>query len=425
MLRTLARTLIAALLTTAVLAGCLGPDSTKDAGLDSLGPGASLTLGGQSVQDTAPLYFRGPEIGAGERHEYLLDVQIPDGYWATMSGALEVSLLYDLRDYAWVDLFVTTPGGEEIEAMGWNDYVTLIDTPASGTYTITVKGREGVASYLAVAQLETKPRDAGPARDLLPNLVTLPPTDLTIGSSYTCAFVACVGPYVCAQALGCVPNPVDVGACSAVERVEDQVQRCLRFSNRIGNVGEGPFEVILELPDEALAMAGRGEWTQNIWRSDGSIRTERVGPAAYHVTHGHVHYEGMAHYELFAYDLDAAERLDAVSEGRKVGFCLIDMGLVELGLPYTSYPGQTAGCGLSSNWFDLYWYTLDEQYIDITGLPNGVYELVSTANVLGTAIEADHEDNWANVVFRLTGDEIEILQQDAPYGADRMRMEGL
>jgi hypothetical protein len=59
---------------------------------------------------------------------------------------------------------------------------------------------------------------------------------------------------------------------------------------------------------------------------------------------------------------------------------------------------------------DVYLWDTPGQEIDITGLPNGTYALVSTANPDGILMEADLENNSATTAFWLTGDWIVILE---------------
>jgi subtilase family serine protease len=57
-----------------------------------------------------------------------------------------------------------------------------------------------------------------------------------------------------------------------------------------------------------------------------------------------------------------------------------------------------------------------DQYVDVMGVPDGVYELVSRADEDNTVLESNEDDNEASVVFRLTGETIEVLATHGPTG---------
>ena len=95
--------------------------------------------------------------------------------------------------------------------------------------------------------------------------------------------------------------------------------------------------------------------------------------------HGHYHFEGWASYEL----RDAGGALAAV--GHKQAFCLLDT------IPYVAGPPEGFSCdfqGISSGWGDIYVKELDGQWVDITGVPEGDYDLVVTVNTGGKILEA-------------------------------------
>jgi hypothetical protein len=102
--------------------------------------------------------------------------------------------------------------------------------------------------------------------------------------------------------------------------------------------------------------------------------------------HGHYHLHGFATYEL----LDAAGVV--VLTGHKQGFCIQDSEA----LPGTTAPakyGDCAGQGLTPGWGDLYAAGLPCQWIDVTGVPAGTYQLRVTANPGGLLVEESALDN--------------------------------
>ena len=233
--------------------------------------------------------------------------------------------------------------------------------------------------------------------------------------------------------------PLGAKGCSTYEATEGGAKRCLRFSNYVGNAGEGPMEVRLEFEEGAKAVAGTGAHVQRVHRSDGTFTEHKAGPATYHATHEHFHYEGLNAFAVYEYDTATNTRGALVNTGHKGGICLVDIGLIALGMPDTSLPNYDITCfypiwtpfgliwggrdgadmsmSLSPNWYDLYWWGLDDMYVDIGDAPDGTYELVSSTNLDGSLVEADRSNNEASVVFRLTGDNVEVLKVTSGYGA--------
>ncbi|HXC99655.1 MAG TPA: LamG-like jellyroll fold domain-containing protein [Verrucomicrobiae bacterium] len=106
--------------------------------------------------------------------------------------------------------------------------------------------------------------------------------------------------------------------------------------------------------------------------------------------HAHYHFQNYMSYRL----LDSNGHLAAI--GLKVGFCVLDV------FRWSPTAGSTAiySCtdqGIQVGWGDLYDSTLDGQWIDITGLPNGNYTMELEANPQGIIQEADYTNNVIHV----------------------------
>ncbi len=69
--------------------------------------------------------------------------------------------------------------------------------------------------------------------------------------------------------------------------------------------------------------------------------------------------------------------------------------------------------GLSPNWIDVYEFTLPGQYVDITGLPNGVYALITTVDPDDLIRELRDHNNAGQVFFELRDYRIRIVDPDA------------
>jgi len=442
-----------ALLIAAALlaAGCLAPMEGAIVQNAALAGAPSLAILDTKPVDVADggatVFFHGAELAAPEREGSWTPLCLVSACWSrpacspeacetwrfevgpadAWQGALEVSIAWrPPGDYdAWYgfDLEVTDPTGKTHPSRGGLARVVLIEDPAPGVYEATVIATWGTGAYHGVVQLEPRPAREGPARELLPNLVVLPPADLRIEDPRSDP-VSWFLP-------GLVPRDLLGKGCSAYEAAEAGARRCLRFSNAIGNTGEGPLEVRLTTSEGAKALAGAGRHVQRIHLSDGTFRDVDAGPATFHPTHTHFHYDDLSEFAVYEHDVATGTRGALVNTGNKGGICLVDIGLVELGLPGTPLPNYDITCfypafsalaplwgaappaewtmSLSPNWYDLYGWGLDDMYVDLTGVPDGVYELVSVVNPTGTVVETDTSDNEASVVFRLTGHKVEVL----------------
>lgn len=399
---------ITILLLAVPLSGCIGAEEPSSSLEQQSAPEANPRI--QTPQGTAngtdALVFEGADLASDDRERIPLHLNLPEDYWADRDGALEVSVRA-AGDGGVFEATVLGPEDGTLARSQWAYYAgtLLLDEPSAGNYTVEVQATSGSGPYEAAIQLEARPAPGQTPRDLLPNLITMPPLDLAIERPTA-------GPDV----------PVAEG-CTPYEVVEEQARRCLRFTNTVANLGTGALEVRLSFEQGALAAADAGTFVQRIYQDDGSYREEPVAGAAFHATHAHWHYEEFAAFELYRYDAATGERGDLVREQRKSGFCFFDMGLPELEHVGTSPPvyADEANCftqpeddwvtGLSAGWYDMYWSSLDDQYIDVSGLEDGTYELVIEADAEGSLIQASSEDDRAGAVIELAGDEVRVLER--------------
>lgn len=295
--------------------------------------------------------------------------------------------------------------------------VAILHDPAPGEYEVEVVARWGTGSYLGVVRIQEARSGSVVGEQALgmPDLVMLPPDHLTFEQPLLQEATLALS----AVSPGCGPD----------EFVEDQELRCLRFAGILGNQGKGDLEARLQYDQAVGATAGNGHWEQRLFLPEGE-KTVPIGPAQYHAVHGHYHILDFVETHLYAYDEDTGLRGDETGFGRKTGFCIIDGGLVdplaEAVLP--KYSGQ--GCcyiaglcqldmatnphfvmGMSAGWYDIYPWWRADQYVEVSGLADGTYELVSVINPDGLLQETTRDNNEASTVFRLTGDTIEILEQ--------------
>ena len=154
------------------------------------------------------------------------------------------------------------------------------------------------------------------------------------------------------------------GSCAVVEGlIQAGTRRLIRFDTETENSG-----------------------TADLFFGDPSTNPLFVWAAC----HAHYHFQNYMAYRL----RDSSGKLVAV--GLKVGFCVLDV------FRWSSSGANSAkyDCnnqGIQVGWGDLYDSTLDGQWIDITGLPDGNYVIEAEANPLGIIQESNYGNNLIQV----------------------------
>ena len=188
-------------------------------------------------------------------------------------------------------------------------------------------------------------------------------------------------------------------------------RRLLRYSTTIVNVGSGRFEVRGQ-PGQTLA--------QRIYDDAGGWRDVATPAVTVYAGDGHNHWHvrDLQVQQLFRLS-------DGANVGRsdKRGFCFWDNVRYRLSLPGApqSPVYSEAGCGdagssevamgLSVGWGDIYPASLPDQNVNITGLPDGRYRLVVTADASNWFAETNEANNTTSVDFELyhRGTRIRVL----------------
>jgi Lysyl oxidase len=188
-------------------------------------------------------------------------------------------------------------------------------------------------------------------------------------------------------------------------------RRLLRFSAIIVNVGVGPFELRSRRTDTNSSWSSR----QVIYNDAGGVRSVNT-PSAQLVYggdgHDHWHVKDLEKYRLVPLDNTSSERI-----GQKAAFCFFDNYQYKLALPGAPQNAvyRRAACGtrdslrlktgLSVGWGDNYQWSLPDQYIDTTGLPDGTYRLWATADQANFFLESNDANNstWADLRIDASG----------------------
>jgi hypothetical protein len=145
----------------------------------------------------------------------------------------------------------------------------------------------------------------------------------------------------------------------------------LRFS--VFAVNRGKADLVLGVPPGMIAPPNRGEFV-------------------YSSCHQHYHFDTFARYEL-----RQRGTATVVAPGQKRSFCVEDTKQADPSAPVAKKYCCTAECGnlqgVQVGWGDLYPSTLACQWIDVTGIAPGDYDLCVFLNTAGLLAEAPDGDS--------------------------------
>lgn len=336
------------------------------------------------------------------------------------------------------DLYVYDARGTRIAAadnVGSNGQAVAVRPSRPGRFTIAVAmtyAYDTDAAYLGEVRLMSGPSWSTPhcrtrrPCPVLPALRVQAAADVHVDGI----------PPVASTPLG-FPIPVDAStgnSCYADETASTKARRCLRFTSEVDDVGAGVLD--LRIPwvtagsgaPRSGFVPGQCSARQVITMSDGTQRTRAAGSCEYHVTHGHFHYRDVVAFGLHRVRADGTTGA-LVARSLKESFCLADDGYFGFGRRAPNgprnYPGQP-GCnlpstaeasagnawismGISPGWGDIYSWDTPDQFIDITSVPPGVYDIVSTANPTGELLLSGRARPCATTRIRLTADAVTTL----------------
>lgn len=194
-------------------------------------------------------------------------------------------------------------------------------------------------------------------------------------------------------------------------------RRLLRFSNTIWNRGTTALEVFGEVNPSTRAI----ELRQRLLISGDTAVERPIGRFVWHPTHGHWHIEEFALYQLWSIT-PSGEPDQLLSTSEKLSYCLIDTDSLDAQLAGFVPERTYRGCGrmrqgISVGWGDEYASYLDGQAVDITGLPDGVYALVSTANPSRVLLETSYTNNTAVLYLVIEGNDVRVRPSLHPDAA--------
>lgn len=359
---------------------------------------------------------------AGLCDSFDLTLALGESYWDTHPGDnVEVAIRWTYDGVTDLDVVVVDSYGTEVgrsAAVDSNTESVFLREPIDGRYRVDVaptttldpEGGSDFIRYQGLAQIEPNRFDASAApTDLLPDLIAYPPARMQV-----------------ATAGGLLPQPRNpFVSCYPEETIENPAHptRCLRFDQTIGNVGTGPLELRFRMEGAASTDPQDQKMIQRIYNARGEHRDRFAESYELHPAHGHVHYAGFGQSFLYRYDW-ATGRAERASAGKKVGFCVIDVLLIDeywgrtgngprsKTFPTCDVPTESDASGtwlvqgVDVGWADLYGWNLPDQYIDVTNVPNGLYELEQVANPSGSVIEITDANNKASTIICLSGNAV-------------------
>jgi hypothetical protein len=346
-----------------------------------------------------------PECEAGCQR-FDLDVDLPDGVWNEKTGGVQIAIQWAGRTLADnLKLYVYRDGSLVAKSDGIiaTAQSVLVPAPANGPFRIYVAfDPDGALSdtiaYEGLAEVEYVP-NVTPVRQLLPDLTVRPQRNLSFDPG------------------GIFFDEIssEHPSCYQSEVAEEGASLCLRFDQIFANSGAGPMELRFAVPTGTTPPTVMA--SQRIFWSDGVTEDRVAGPVEFHDAHGHYHYESFGISSLWTVDANG-RATGLVRSGRKVSFCMADIhidswakkgdGARTYNAPDCLFPASSTGGfdqyvqGITNGWADVYDWYLPDQYMEVSGVTDGVYLLQTVADPDGGLVESNESNNCGGVYIRLT-----------------------
>ena len=383
-----------------------------------------------------------PEVCAVNCERRTLSLDVPSSTWKLKGDGVLIAIHWDDTSANGLNLYVYDPAGRMVgssDGLDADGETVFLPHPANGMYTLVITATYmtgGTVSYKGDARVRPDLATSCKAQPcaLLPRLRTVPPTDFHLDGippvpSTQLGFPIPFGP---ALPGSCYPDETGVGS-----------HRCLRFANQIQNVGTGPltmrFQFLGAGPQGARVGFVNCRMQQVVDRSDGAELFRPAGACVFHPSHAHFHYQNFAEYSLHRVRPNGRTDPTALRKSTKRGFCLTDGRNFAFGtsqnsgrtnwFPNCNLPARVtsqAGAGevwdtmgISPGWGDVYSWDTPDQYIEVTGVPDGLYDVMSTANPDGGILESSRADDTARTRVCLKGDTVKVMASGAKPKACR------
>jgi hypothetical protein len=363
-----------------------------------------------------------PECASGCQR-FDVEVDLPAGVWVNKPGGVQFAIRWVSRTLGDnLKLYVYRDGALAAKSDGIISTAQSVTVPeaANGTFQVYAVYDPGdgatplstTVAYDGLAEVEYEPK-MHPLRPLIPDLVVRPQRNVSFDPGGV--FFDEISP--------------TYPSCYTSEVLEEGAQTCLRFDQVFANIGAGPLELRFTVPvvPEGEPKPESVGAAQRIYWSDGHAADRFAGLVEYHVVHDHYHFESFGVSRLWTVahgkkkDLVRQRKHDprgsAVRMGRKVSFCLADIevdswaqkgdGARTYNAPECLFPAATSDGndyfvqGITNGWADVYDWYLPDQYMEVTGIADGVYILDTLADPDDALLEADDSNNCGGVFIRL------------------------
>ena len=212
--------------------------------------------------------------------------------------------------------------------------------------------------------------------------------------AFVCGFTAFAlsnAPVASAQGTALLPNLLPLPV-SDVRVVVDSGNghTLLLFGATNWNNGIGPLELVAGSGSKSKGQ----DVYQRVYYDNGTYQDFKAGTFVYHPSHNHFHFADFARYTLRA--VGGAPGSEQASS--KTSFCIIDTTHVDPvldGSPQTAFYTACSPTvqGISVGWGDTYSSSIPGQSFDITGLPEGDYDLTIITDPNNRLQEVDEGDN--------------------------------
>lgn len=171
--------------------------------------------------------------------------------------------------------------------------------------------------------------------------------------------------------------------------------RALRFSTASVNYGNGRFEL------RGGTISGSTQLVnQRVYRSDGTFYDRPCGSFTYHAAHGHIHFDDWTIFRLRQV-LPGGGVGPVVGTGEKTSFCILEIHAYNSSAPGHNTAPSYSSCGqiqgLRPGWADVYGSSLTGQYIELTGIPDGVYWLEGVVDPNNLVLESNPNNNTVRI----------------------------
>ena len=283
----------------------------------------------------------------------------------------------------------------------------LIPNADDGDYAVYVAfdpddSADDTVDYEARAEVEYPPNPK-PTRPVLPDLVVRPQRRVTFDTPFLDFFE---------------PPPAPGQTCYGSEVLEAGAQTCLRFDQVLANVDEGALYMLFVLPHDPTSTA-KNVFQRVFWSDSATHFEDRLaGEWEFHAAHNHYHFRGFALSKLWATNTAGNKTGSTpVRTGRKVSFCIADVeidnwsgkgdGPRTYNAPDCLFPLASDAVndyliqGETRGWADVYEWYLPGQYIEVTGVPDGIYILETIADPDHRIVESNESNNCGSVYVRL------------------------